>query len=58
MEETGLQRPAAAVEKLIVEVLLCHIAPSGQSLIDGKGLGSDKTISPMQALSIKWETSL
>jgi hypothetical protein len=26
--------------------------PSGQSLTDGKGLGSDKTISPMQALSI------
>lgn len=31
--------------------------PSGQSLIDGKSLGLDKTISPMQDLSIKWESS-
>lgn len=32
--------------------------PSGQPLIDGKGLDLDKTISPMQALSIKWGNRL
>jgi hypothetical protein len=40
------------LRKLILKVLLCHFMPSGQSLIDGMSLGLDKTISPMQALSI------